>query len=97
MPLLMTKHKMKAKYVTKPEVNYREDEIVNEPSSCTALKCNKYQTDKDGAIDLSRSKQDTGIQYRCQHKDEIKGFIPKPVAQPEYGTLYQPQGMLYRM
>ena len=27
-------------------------------------------------------------------KDEVKGFIPKPVAQPEYGTVYQPQGML---
>ena len=27
-------------------------------------------------------------------KDEIKGFIPKPVAQPEYGAVYQHQGML---
>ena len=24
----------------------------------------------------------------------MKGFIPKPVAQPEYGTVYQHQGML---
>ena len=45
-------------------------------------------------IDLSRSKQDTGIQYRRQQKDEVKGFIPKPVDQPEYGTVYQHQGML---
>ena len=45
-------------------------------------------------IDLSRSKQDTSIQYRCQKKDEVKGFIPKQVAQPEYGTVYQHQGML---
>ena len=50
--------------------------------------------DKDGAIDLSRSKQDTGIQYRQQWKHEVKGFIPKLVAQPEYGTVYQHQGML---
>ena len=43
-------------------------------------------------IDLS--KQDTSIQYRWQQKDEVKGFIPKSVAQPEYGTVYQHQGML---
>ena len=62
--------------------------------SCTELVCNEYQTNKDGAIDLSRSKQDTGIQYRRQQKDEVKGFIPKPVAQLENGTVYQHQGML---
>ena len=50
--------------------------------------------DKDSVIDLSRSKQDTSIQYRQQPKDEVKGFIPKPVAQPEYGTVDQHQGML---
>ena len=27
-------------------------------------------------------------------KMEVKGFIPKLVAQPEYGTVYQHQGML---
>ena len=56
-PLFMAKHKMKAKYTTMQKVNYRqEDEIINKPLSCTELVCNKYQTDKDGAIDLSRSK-----------------------------------------
>ena len=56
---------MKAKYITMQKVNYRqEDEIINKPLSCTELVCNEYQTDKDGAIDLSRSKRDTGIQYR---------------------------------
>ena len=64
MPLFMAKHNMNAKYITKEKVNYREDEIINKPLSCTELICNKYQTDKDGTIDLSRSKQDTGIQYR---------------------------------
>ena len=64
MPLLMAKYKMKAKYVTKQKVNYKEDEIISKPSSCTSLVCNEYQTGKDGAINLSRSKQDTGIQYR---------------------------------
>ena len=40
----------------------------------------KYNTEKDGLIDLTRKKRDTGIQYRHQKKEEIKGYIPKPVA-----------------
>ena len=65
MPLFMAKHKIKTKYILKQQIKYREeDEIINKPLSCTELECNDYQTDKDGAIDLSRSKQDTGIQYR---------------------------------
>ena len=95
MPLFMTKHNIKAKYVMKQKVNYRkEDGIINKPLSCTELVCNEYQTNKDGMIDLSRSKRDTSIQYRWQQKEEVKGFIPKLVAQPEYGTVYQHQGML---
>ena len=94
-PLFIAKHSMKTKYITKQQVNYREeDEIINKPLSCTEPIYNEYQTDKDNVIDLSRSKQDTSIQYRRQQKDEVKGFIPKPVAQPEYGTVYQHQGML---
>ena len=27
-------------------------------------------------------------------KEDVKGFIPKPIAQPEYGTVYQHQGVL---
>ena len=67
-PLFMAKHNMKAKYITMQKVNYREDEIINKPLSCTELISNEYQTDKDGVIDLSRSKQDTSIQYRHQRK-----------------------------
>ena len=62
--LFTAKHNMKAKYITMQKVNYREDDIINKPLSCTELICNEYQTDKDGVIDLSRSKRDTGIQYR---------------------------------
>ena len=51
-PLLTAKHSMKTKYITKQQVNYREDEIINKPLSCTELICNEYQTDKDGLIDL---------------------------------------------
>ena len=56
-PLFMGKHSMKTKYITKQQVNYREeDEIINKPLSCTELICNEYQTDKDSTIDLSRLK-----------------------------------------
>ena len=81
MPLFMAKHNIKTKYILKQQINYREeDEIINKPLSCTELKCNEYQMDKDGANDLFRSKLDTGIQYKQLPKDEVKGFIPKPVA-----------------
>ena len=55
-PLFMAKHNMKAKYITMQKVNYREDEKINKPLSCTELVCNEYQTNKDGMIDLPRSK-----------------------------------------
>ena len=45
-------------------------------------------------IDIKRQKRDTGIQYRHEKKKGTAGFIPKPVARPEYGTVYQHQGML---
>ena len=83
MPVFMAKYNIKAKYVTKQEVNYREDEIINKPLSCTELVCNEYQTNKESMTDLSRSKRDTSIQYRQQQKEEVKGFMPKPVARPE--------------
>ena len=64
MPLFMAKHKIKTKYILKQQINYREeDKIINKPLSCTELKCTEYKMDKDGVIDFSRSKQDTGIQY----------------------------------
>ena len=54
MPLFMAKHKIKTKYTSKQQINYRkEDEIINKPLSCTALKCNEYQMDKDGMIDFT--------------------------------------------
>ena len=57
MSLFMAKHSMKIKFITKQQVNYRdEDEKINKPLSCTEFGCNENQTDKDGVIDLSRSK-----------------------------------------
>ena len=53
----MAKHKIKTKSTLTQKINYREeDEIINKPLTCTELECNEYQIDKDGAIDLSRSK-----------------------------------------
>ena len=57
MPLFMAKHRIKTKYTSKQQINYgEEDEIINKPSLCRAFECNEYQMDKDGAIDLFRSK-----------------------------------------
>ena len=57
MPLLMAKYNIKTKHISKQHINYREEnEIINKPLSCTELKYNEYQMDKDGVIDLPRSK-----------------------------------------
>ena len=53
-----------------------------------------YRTSRDGEIDIMRWKRDTGIQYRHVKKEDVTGFIPKPIARPKYGTVYQHQGML---
>ena len=45
-------------------------------------------------IDIKRQKRDTGIQCRHEKKEDTAGFIPKPIARPKYGTVYQHQGML---
>ena len=72
----------------------QEDEIVNNLHSCTSLECSMYRTPRDGEIDIMRWKRDTGIQYRHEEKEDVMGFIPKPIACAEYGTIYQHQGML---
>ena len=63
------------------KVNYRqEDEMVNNPHSCTSLECSIYRTSKDGEIDIMRCKIDTGIQYRHKKREDVKGFVPKLIA-----------------
>ena len=94
MPQFMAKRSIKPKFRKMNKVNYRqEDEIVNSPHSCTSLECSMYRTAKDDEIDIKRQKRDTGIQYRHEKKEDVKGFIPKPIACPEYRTVYQHQGM----
>ena len=91
----MAKRSIKAKYRETVKVNYRqEDDITNIPPTCTSIKCNEYRTSYDEQIDTSRCKRTVGIQYRHESKEDIAGFIPKPVARPEYGMIYQHKGML---
>ena len=91
----MSKRSIKAKYRETGKINYRcENEVMNIPLTCTSIECNKYRMSYDGQIDTSRSKRVVDIQYRHESKEDIAGFIPKPVARPEYGTIYQHKGML---
>ena len=94
-PQFTAKRSVRPQFIKTNKVNYRqEDEIVNNPHSCTSHECSIYRTSKDGEIDIMRCKRDTGIQYRHEKKEDTKGFIPKPIAQPKYRTVYQNQGML---
>ena len=71
---------IKTKYRETKVVNYRQDnDDSNILSTCTFLDCDKYRMDYDGQIDT---------------RLDIAGFISKPVARPEYGTIYQHKGML---
>ena len=63
-------------------------------STCTFLDCDKYRMDYDRQIDTNRCKHAVDIQYKHESKDDIAGFISKPVARPEYGMVYQHKGML---
>ena len=83
------------KYREMKVVNYRqENDDFNTLSTCTFLDCDEYGTDYDGQIDTNRQKRAVGIQYKHKSKEDITGFISKPVARPEYGMIYQHKGML---
>ena len=86
---------IKAKYRETRIVNYQKDDNNdNTLSTCTFLDCDEYRMDYDRQIDTSRHKHTVGIQYKHESKEDIAGFISKPVARPEYGTIYQHKGML---
>ena len=77
------------------KISYREQvDRVNSLHPCTLPGCTLYATPRDGVIDIKRWRRDTGIQYRHEKKEDTTGFIPKSIARPEYGTVYQHQGML---
>ena len=86
---------IKAKYRETRVVNYRQNnDDFNTLSTCTFLDCDEYRMNYDGQIDTTRCKCTVGIQYKHESKEDIAGFISKPVARPEYGTIYQHEGML---
>ena len=94
-PQSMPKRRVMLRFRKMNKVNYRqEDEKVNSLHSCTSLECSTYRTPRDGEIDIIRQKRDTGLQYTHEKKEDVMGFIQKPIAWPEYGTVYQHQGML---
>ena len=86
---------IQTKYRETKVVNYRQDiNDLNTLSTCTFLDCDKYRMDYDEQIDTTRCKCAVGIQYKHESKEDITGFISKPVARPEYRTIYQHKGML---
>ena len=83
------------KYKKTKVVNYRQQkDNINILETCTSIDCDQYRTNYDGHIDIIRRKRSLGIQYKHESKKDIAGFISKPVARPEYGTIYQHKGML---
>ena len=86
---------MKAKYRETRVVNYRQDnDDLITLLTCTFLDCDEYRTNYNGQIDTTRYKCTVVIQYKHESKEDISGFISKPVTRPEYGTIYQYKGML---
>ena len=86
---------IKAKYKRTKILNYRlQNDNLNTLETCTFLDCNQYRTNYDGHIDITRQKRALGIQYKHESKEDITGFISKPVARSEYRTIYQHKGML---
>ena len=86
---------IKAKYKRTKVVNYRQqNDNLNTLETCTFFDCNQYRTNHDRHINISRRKCALGIQYRHESKEDITGFISKPVARPEYGMIYQHKGIL---
>ena len=83
------------KYKKTKLVNYRQQrDNPNILETCTFIDCDQYRTNYDGHIDITRQKRSLGIQYKHENKEDIAGFISKPVARPEYRMIYQHKGML---
>ena len=101
LALLWTMHHYRAERIIKTKyretkvVNYRQDnDEFNTLLTCAFLNSDGYRMDYDGQIDTTRCKCALGIQYKHESKEDIAGFISKPVARPEYGMIYQHKGML---
>ena len=83
------------KYKKTKLVNYRQQrDNANILETCTFIDCDQYRMNYDGHIDITRWKRLLGIQYKHENKEDIAGYISKPVARPEYRMIYQHKGML---
>ena len=86
---------IKTKYRRTKVNNYRQqNDNLNTLVTCTFLDYDHYRMNYDGDIDIIRQKRALGIQYKHESKEDIRGFISKLVARPEYGMIYQHKGML---
>ena len=94
-------HPYRAERIIKTK--YRETKVVNDKfriritMNLTPYRLVLFLTvmmDYDRQIDTTRCKDTLGIQHTHENKEDIAGFIPKPVARPEYGMIYQHKGML---
>ena len=95
MPHYIAEQMITMKYKKTKLVNYRQQrDNLNILETCTFIDCDQYRTNYDRHIDITRQKCLLGIQYKHESKEDIAGFISKPVARPEYGTIYQHKGML---
>ena len=86
---IITKYKR-----TKVVIYRQQNDNLNTLETCTFLDCDQYRMNYDGHIDITRCKRALGIQDKHESTEDIAGFISKPVARPEYGTIYQHKGML---
>ena len=79
-----------AQYKKTKLINYRQQrDNANTLETCTFIDCDQYRMNYDRHIDITRRKCSLDIQYKHESKEDIAGFISKPVARPEYGTIYQ--------
>ena len=95
MPHYIAERIITAQYKKTKLINYRQQrDNANTLETCTFIDCDQYRMNYDGHIDITRRKRSLGIQYKHKSKEDIAGFISKPVARPEYVTIYQHKGML---
>ena len=95
MPHYIAEQLITMKYKKTKLVNYRQQrDNANILETCTFIDCNQYRMNYDGHTDITRRKCSLGIQYKHENKEDIAGFISKPVARPEYRMIYQQKGML---
>ena len=81
MPHYIAERIITAQYKKTKLINYRQQrDNVNTLETCTFIDCDQYRMNYDGHIDITKHKCSLGIQYKHENKEDIAGFISKPVA-----------------